>query len=185
MADLSVRLATVRDASAIAAAQSAAWHQTFGATLPPAVLDQLRGAQAVAQWRAAVLTPPTPRHRVLVAAAGDDVVGFAALAPAGDPDLDPDDDAEIVALSVAPEHLRAGHGSRLVNASVDTLRDAGFQTAHVWVPDTDDRLRSFLEAAGWADDGARRHLDLRGDGEVVVGQLRLGTTIGSSADPAP
>jgi len=181
MADVSVRLATVRDASAIAAAQAAAWHETLGATLPPVVLDQLRGSQAVGQWRAAVLTPPTPRHRLLVALDGEDVVGFAALAPADDPDLDAADDAEIVALSVAPEHLRAGHGSRLVNASVDTLRDAGFRTAHVWLPEGDARLRGFLEAAGWADDGARRRLDLRGDGEVVLGQLRLGTTI----DPSP
>jgi GNAT superfamily N-acetyltransferase len=185
MADLSVRLATVRDAPAIAAAQSAAWHETLGATLPPAVLDQLRGAQAVAQWRAAVLTPPTPRHRLLVAVAGEDVVGFAALAPADDPDLDPADDAEIVALSVTPERRGAGHGSRLVNASVDTLREAGFRTAHVWLPDTDATLRGFLEAAGWADDGARRRLDLRGDGDVVVGQVRLGTTIDPAADPAP
>jgi GNAT superfamily N-acetyltransferase len=177
VADMSVRLATVRDAEAVAAAQSAAWHDTFGGTLPPAVLDQLRGPDAVAQWQAAVLSPPSPRHRLLVAVAGDDVVGFAALAPAEDPDLEADGDAEIVALSVEPARLHEGHGSRLVNAAVDHLREAGFRAAHVWVTDTDDRLRGFLEGAGWADDGARRRLDLHGDGVVVVGQLRLGASI--------
>ncbi len=185
MADMSVRLATVRDAPAVAAAQSAAWHDTFAGTLPPAVLDQLRGAAAVAQWRAAVLTPPSPRHRLLVAVAGEDVVGFAALAPTDDPDLDPADDAEIVALSVEPAHLREGHGSRLVNAAVDHLREAGFRTAHVWLTDTDPGLRSFLEGAGWADDGARRRLDLHGDGAVVVGQLRLGASILDAAGDRP
>lgn len=181
MADLSVRLATVRDAPAVAATQSAAWHDAFAGTLPPAVLDQLRGPVAVAQWRAAVLTPPSPRHRLLVAVTGEEVVGFAALAPSEDPDLDPADDAEIVALSVQPAHLRAGHGSRLVNAAVDQLRESGFRTAHVWLAESDSRLREFLEGAGWGDDGARRSLDLHGDEAVVVRQLRLGSTIGDQA----
>jgi GNAT superfamily N-acetyltransferase len=181
VADVSVRAATVDDAPAVAAAQAAAWHDTFAGSLPPAVLDQLRGAAAVEQWRLAVSEPPSPRHRLLVAVAGDGVVGFAALAPAGDPDLDPAVDAEIVALSVEPAHGREGHGSRLVNASVDFLRGDGFRTAHVWLTETDTALRSFLEAAGWADDGARRSLDLHGDGAVVITQLRLGVGIGEPA----
>jgi hypothetical protein len=51
----------------------------------------------------------------------------------------------------------------------------------VWLTDRETDLRTFLEKAGWADDGARRSLDLRGDGEVLVEQVRLRTTI---AEPA-
>ncbi|MDQ1628337.1 MAG: hypothetical protein QOI54_2081 [Actinomycetota bacterium] len=178
MAELSVRAATVGDAAYVADAQAAAWHDTFGATLPAALLDQLRGAAAVEQWRLAVTDPPTPRHRLLVAVADADVVGFAAVGPAGDPDLDQETDAEIVALSVQPARGHEGHGSRLVNATVDQLRSDGFRTAHVWLTETDTVLRAFLERAGWADDGARRTLDLHGDATVVVTQLRLGVAIG-------
>src|SRR4051794_18805778 len=177
MADVSVRAATVDDASAVAAAQAAAWHETFGASLPPSLLDRVRGSAAVAAWRLAVTEPPSPRHRLLVAGEGTDVVGFAALAPAGDPDLAPAADAEVVALSVEPGHEHAGHGSRLVNAAAEFLRSDGFRTAHVWLTETDRGLRTFLESAGWADDGARRTLDLHGDGDTVIGQLRLSAVL--------
>jgi GNAT superfamily N-acetyltransferase len=105
--------------------------------------------------------------------AGADVVGFVALGPAGDPDLVPRLDAELHALCVDPARTGQGHGSRLVNASADVLRGTGFGHLHVWLSDAEDELRTFLEKAGWEDDGARRSLDLRGDGEVTVEQVRL------------
>jgi hypothetical protein len=42
-------------------------------------------------------------------------------------------------------------------------------------------LRQFLTDAGWAPDGAHRELDLRGDGEVLVKQVRLHTDLGDEA----
>jgi GNAT superfamily N-acetyltransferase len=181
VAEVSVRLANVQDASAIAAVQAASWKDALAGTLPPAVLDQLRGAQAVEQWRRAVLDPPTTSHRLLVALAGADVVGFAAIGPAGDADSDGQTDAELLAVGVLPERAGEGHGSRLVNAGVDHLRGDGFTHVHVWLTDTDRALRPFLEGAGWADDGARRRLDLRGDGDVVIDQVRLDATISEPA----
>jgi GNAT superfamily N-acetyltransferase len=181
VADASVRLANVEDVSDIAAVQAASWRDAFAGTLPPSVLDQLQGADAVDQWRLAVIEPPSPRHRLLVALAGTEVVGFAAIGPADDPDSDPLTDAELLAVGVLPDRAGEGHGSRLVNASVDHLRADGFVRAHVWLTDTDQGLREFLESAGWADDGARRRLDLRGDGAVVIDQLRLDASISEPA----
>jgi GNAT superfamily N-acetyltransferase len=88
-----------------------------------------------------------------------------------------------MALGVHPDRSHEGHGSRLVNASIDYLRADGFTTATVWLPDTDASLRGFLETAGWADDGARRRLDLHGDGAVVVDQLRLRTDLTEPEGP--
>ena len=172
MADASVRAAVAADAPAVAAAQAASWEQTFGATLPPDLIEDLQAEAAVEQWRLAASEPPTQRHRLLVAETRGTVVGFAALGPAEDPDLDTEHDAELLAMGVLPDHAGQGHGSRLVNASVDHLRGDGFTTAYVWLTGSDP-LRVFLESAGWADDGARRTLDLHGDGTVVVDQLRL------------
>jgi GNAT superfamily N-acetyltransferase len=176
VADVSVRPASPDDASAVAAVQAESWKQTFAGTLPPVVLDVLRGPQAVEQWRLAFVEPPSRRHHLLVAEAAGTVVGFTALAPASDPDTQAETDAELVAIGVLPDRLREGHGSRLVNAAVDHLRQDGFATARVWITGSDP-LRPFLEGAGWAADGAHRSLDLHGDGTVVVAQVRLHASI--------
>lgn len=176
MADASVRAAAAADAPAVAAAQAGAWKHAFTGTLPPAALDELSGPTAVEQWRLAATAPPSRRHRLLVAESGGDVVGFAAIGPAGDPDLDGQTDAELLAIGVLPDRSGEGHGSRLVNASVDHLRVDGFATAYVWLTGTEP-LRAFLEGAGWSDDGARRTLDLHGDGTLVIEQVRLHASI--------
>ena len=177
MADTSVRPAAPGDAPVIAAVQGAAWSQVYAGLLPPDMLAGVGSEDAVATWRQAIDAPPSHRHRVLVALAGDEVVGFAAMAPSSDPDLVAAEDVEVHALCVAPERTRAGHGSRLVNATADVMRGLAVAYLHVWVADGEDGLRHFLEGAGWADDGARRRLDLRGDGEVVVDQVRLRTSL--------
>lgn len=181
MADASVRVAGPDDAGSIADVQAAAWRSTYASLLPADVLADLGSPAAQEQWRQAVAAPPSPRHRVLVALAGADVVGFTAFGPSEDTDLVAEVDAEITALSVLPGRSREGHGSRLVNATVDHLRGDGFLYVRVWLGlpgGPDDALHRFLAGAGWAEDGARRRLDLHGDASVVVPQVRLHAAIG-------
>jgi GNAT superfamily N-acetyltransferase len=153
MADASVRPATPADARAVAGVQLGSW-RAGGA--PPEVAA-LPEAEVAAAWEQAIRLAPTPRHRVLVACAGAEVVGFAALGPGED-----ERSAELLELHVRPDRRRAGHGSRLVAASVDHARAQGAETVTAWVG---------------AGDGSRRTLDLRGDGEVVVRQVRLHTDV--------
>ena len=183
MADSSVRAASTGDADAIARVQAAAWRAAYADLLPAALIEDLSSADARDQWREAVATPPSARHRVLVAVAGADVVGFAAFGPSDDSDLVAMVDAELIALCVQPDRVREGHGSRLVNATVDHLREDGFLHVRVWVSAgaEDERLRAFLSGAGWAEDGASRELDLHGDGRLVVPQVRLHAAIGTAA----
>ena len=184
MADVSVRAATAADAAAIAQVQSAAWRQAYAALLPSDVLDRLDDPGTAEEWREAVTDPPLPAYRVLVAAAGPDVVGFASFGPAVDGDLDDSVDAEITGLSVLPEHRGRGHGSRLVAATVEHLRADGFVSACAWLAEPggpDDDLHRFLGGAGWAEDGGRRELDLRGDGTLVVTQGRERTWFDTTA----
>lgn len=176
-AESSVRPAAAGDAAAIARVQAAVWARVYADVLPAAELEVAGGAAAVATWEQAIDLPPTPRHRVLVALGGDEVVGFAALGPAEDPDLTEVAAAEIFALCVDPAREGAGHGSRLVNAAADVMRGLGVRYLHVWLSSHESTLRRFLESAGWEHDGARRRLDLRGDGAVVVDQERLAAAI--------
>ena len=183
MADSSVRAASPGDADAIAGVQAAAWRAAYAGLLPAEVIDDLDSPQARDQWREAAAAPPSPRHRVLVAVSGADVVGFAAFGPSEDSDLVAMVDAEMIALCVLPDRIREGHGSRLVNASVDHLREDGFLHVRVWLAAgaADERMHAFLAGAGWAEDGARRELDLHGDGRLVVPQVRLHAAIGTAA----
>ena len=184
VADASVRAAGPDDVTAIARVQAAAWQADYAGLLPADVLADLDSPAAQEQWRRAVTDPPTPRHRVLVALTGTGIVGFAAFGPSADPDLGASLEAEVAALCVTPQHTGAGHGSRLVNATVDHLRGDGFLHASVWLAATgagDDRLHRFLTDAGWAEDGAHRALDLYGDASLVVPQVRLRAAIGPEA----
>ena len=176
-ADVSVRVAWADDAAGIAEVQVRAWRREYDGLLPGEVLEAMEPGEVEAAWHASLTTPKDARNRVLVALERNTVRGFAVTSPAADPDADPVADGEVVELTVDPDHTRHGHGSRLVQACADTLRADRFTRALVWLTSTDDVRRTFLTEAGWAPDGAHRELDLRGDGEVVVKQVRLHTDL--------
>jgi ribosomal protein S18 acetylase RimI-like enzyme len=177
--DVSVRVGWADDALAVAGVQVRAWRREYAGVLPEEVLAAFDADQFAAAWHTALVRPEDARHRVLVALERAAVRGFAVTGPSPDPDADPVADGEIAELVVDPDHGRAGHGSRLLHACVDTLRADRFTRATMWLASTDDVRRRFLESAGWAPDGAHRELELYGDGSVRVRQVRLHTDLRS------
>jgi len=182
IAETSVRLALPGEAAAISEVQVAAWRRTYAGLLPAELLDQLDPTAFTAQWEQALLSPGEARNRVMIALAGRDLVGFAAITPSDDPDADPGKDALVAEFCVRPDATRAGHGSRLINAVVDTVRADGFGRVTIWVNAADDVTRAFLTEAGWAPDGAHRELGVDDEGGSRVKQVRLHTD--PSADDA-
>ena len=176
--DVSVRVAWADDAAGVAAVQVAAWRTEYAGVLPAEVLDSFEPEPFAHAWHQALTRPVDARNRVLVALERNAIRGFAVTGPSPDPDSDPVADGEITELVVHPDHGRAGHGSRLLQACADTLRADRFTRAVTWLSTTDDVRRGFLTEAGWATDGAHRELDLHGDGSVRVKQLRLHTDLG-------
>lgn len=173
-ADVSVRVAWADDAEAITALQLRAWRDLYAGVLPAEVLD-VDLETATATWRSSLVKPSDARNRVLVALERNRVVGFAITMPASDPDCDPVADAELAEFLVDPGERGQGHGSRLLQAAIDTMRADRFTRAVLWAMSTDDDLRRFLTEAGWAADGAFRELDLDGEGATRVKQVRLHT----------
>lgn len=173
----SVRLALPAEAGAIAALQRRGWTQS----LPDGVADEVLGsvdlAAMTASWETAILRPPLAQFRVLVAVGEGRVVGFAALGPSDDPDAEAGEDALVAEFVVDPAAQRSGHGSRLLNAVVDTLRADGFSRATWWVRAADDVLREFLGSAGWAADGAHTEVAVTAGGPRLK-LVRLHTAIG-------
>ncbi|MFQ1004045.1 N-acetyltransferase family protein [Modestobacter sp. SSW1-42] len=160
-ADVSVRPARPEDAASIARVQLVTWRTAFGRLLPADVLAAWDDTAAAETWRAAIAAPPSPAHTVLVAVDAGTVVGFAATAPDGDA-------REVTVLLVEPRWGRRGHGSRLLAAVTDLARAAEVSTLTTWLAEQDTVTSRFLEAAGWAPQGAVRLLESADD---VVRQL--------------
>ena len=177
MADVSVRPARPADAERVARVQLSTWRTAYADLLPAEALA-VPEEQVAALWLNAIEAPPSPRHRVLVAMERIELVGFAASTPADDDGLDAATTAELSTLLVEPRWGRRGHGSRLVAASVEHWRGAGFTTAVAWAFERDPATRGFLTGSGWEPDGAARGLDT---GARVQRQLRFHTDLRESA----
>lgn len=170
-ADLPADVAGAVDPGALAAAWSAA------IVSPPTrahrVLTALAGGQVVGFAAFAPATDPvevTPAQDAepdghASSVGTDDPAGTDV--PAG---TDAADDApavaEILALEVPAAHARRGHGSRLLAACADLLRDQGTTRVQVWAVEGDESRARFLAEAGFAPAGLRRRLQV-GAAELV------------------
>ncbi|MYW03972.1 GNAT family N-acetyltransferase [Streptomyces sp. SID3343] len=177
MSDQYVRPARAGDGPALGAAHARAWHDAYAGVLPALALEAATPEALAAEWEDAAVSPPTSRHRLLVACDGPDVAGFAALVPGSDEDLDPDRVSELAILVIDPSRQRAGHASRLLTAAVAHAGDDGVGTLVTWVLEADEALYDFLAGTGWARDGAKRELWVDEAGLTVIRQLRLHTSV--------
>ena len=171
VADASVRVARPSDPPAVGLVQAAVWRAAYASLLPAEVLGRFEGPAFARAWRDSLGAPPSPRHVLLVACAGEQVVGFAAVGPSADRDAR-EASGEVLALGVHPEARRVGHGSRLLNAAVDTLRGKGFTSMSAWLLAADEATRAFLLTAGLSPDGAYRDRVVDPDG-TAVREVRL------------
>jgi GNAT superfamily N-acetyltransferase len=187
----SVRLALPAEALTIARIQRRGWEQRLD-PVAASMLAEVALDAMVDAWHRAITRPPAARYRVLVAlAAGEParsneggsalparLVGFAATVPCADADAGTYD-GEIEEFVIDPPAQRHGHGSRLLQACVDTLRADRFNRAYWWLSSDDDPLRAFATGAGWAPDGAWREIGPDDDehAQVRLKQVRLHTDI--------
>ncbi|MCW2801274.1 MAG: family N-acetyltransferase [Aeromicrobium sp.] len=174
-ADVSARLAWPDDAPAMVRVQLTAWREQYADLIPAAEIDALDPEELATRWVTTLNSPKDARMRVLVALERADVRGFALVHPSYDPDSDQVGDGEVGEFVIDPAHQRAGHGSRLLQAAMDTLAADKFTRALWWVTSTDDALRRFVTESGWEPDGAHRELESETGGTVK--QIRLHTSL--------
>lgn len=170
LADAAVRTGRPSDAPAVGLVQAFVWQHEYADLLSREVLDALTGPRFASVWRRSLENPPTSRHRLLVATAGPQVVGYVAVGPAGDePGLTHGSTGMLYDGGVHPDARHAGHGSRLLNAAVDTLRAAFDELTAVatWVLADAEHTRAFLQGAGFAPDGAWRDRVVDDDGRTA------------------
>ena len=187
-----MRPARPSEAEQIARIQRDTLAMTYEMALTPELMAQLAdpASLAAAQSEIAAQISAGVAH-VLVALEGEQIVGFSFAHPGvvdGESMLEATDtDAEHVALLaqllVEPRWARRGHGSRLLAATTDVLREDGFARVVTWVPEQSTSGMTFLTSAGWATDGYARGLD-NGSG-VTVRELRLHAGLTPLTDAPP
>lgn len=175
-ADAAVRVAGPNDLPALGIVQSLVWQEAYDGVVPPEVHAQFEPQAFAAAWRRSLADPPEGVHRLLVATAGGQVVGFASLGPSQDPDTG-QATGELTAIGVHPQARRQGHGSRLLNAVVDTLREAGADSLTAWVLVPHESTRAFLVGAGLGPDGAYRDRVVSPEG-TTAREVRLAARLG-------
>ncbi len=175
LADASVRVARVSDAPAVGFVQAVVFREAYAAQLAPEVLAQFEPRAFANAWRDSLEGEGRGDGVLLVACAGEQVVGFAAVGASGDPDAG-DETAELLVLGVHPDARRQGHGSRLLHAVVDTARARGRARLTAWSLATADEVREFLVAAGMGPDGAHRERVVGPAGETAS-EVRLSASV--------
>src|SRR5690625_6294755 len=112
-ADASVRSATVNAAPAAGHVQALVWQEAYDGIVPPQVHAAFDPQAFATAWRDSLRTPPDGVHRLLVACAADQVVGFAAIGPSQDPDGG-QTTGEVADVGVHSGHRSQGNGLGLL-----------------------------------------------------------------------
>lgn len=147
-----IRESIPADAEAIATVHVRSWQVAYRGQLPVEYLDGLTVEDRLSQHQWA-LEHPRQDWRVWVAEEGRRVLGFAVTGPSEDADADPGT-AELYAIYLEPEAYGTGVGRRLFAHAIGDLRERGYETATLWVLESNGRARRFYEVAGWRLDGA-------------------------------
>ncbi|MGC1300809.1 MAG: GNAT family N-acetyltransferase [Caulobacteraceae bacterium] len=150
MTPLSIRAATVDDASDIARVHVASWRETYAGLLPEHMLAAL-DVDARRQMWASVLSDPDMQAatRVLVLETGGKVVGFGACGNQRSPQLKISGfDGEIGAIYILNEARGLGAGRKLMSSLAEILAAVGRGGVSLWVLVENQAARRFYERLG-------------------------------------
>lgn len=161
-----LRLRTVQpsDARGIAEVHVAAWKTAYRGLLPDDTLKRLSVDEAEKHWRARLAEP---WGEILVLTRDGEIVGYVGYGPTRDEGADLERVGEIYVLYVAPQEWRRGHGTALLRAALDRLRQSGKIEIVLWVLHNNQQAIGFYEAAGFAADGTEQ-TKVRADGTLMT-----------------
>jgi len=181
LADASVRRAGPNDAAAVGLVQEAVWAETYAPRVPEHIAAQFTSAGFASVWRRSLASPPPGVWTLLVACAREQVVGYAAVGPSQDRDGEATT-GSLMEIGVHPKGRRSGHGSRLLNAAADILREAGATDLTTWLPADAEATRAFFDQANLHPDGAYRDRGVAED--VTVREIRVAASLEPPSDPS-
>jgi ribosomal protein S18 acetylase RimI-like enzyme len=180
---MEVRAAVPGDDVGLATVHVRSWQAAYAGQLPEEYLAGLSIERRAEWWRTTLARcagagagsgAGAPGEGVLVAVDAEGIVGFLHYCRSRDQDA-PRTTGEITSIYLLPGWWDRGVGRRLLSAGLDGLRDAGFDTATLWVLESNLRARRFYVAAGMKTDGATKD-DVRPD--FVLREVRYTVRLG-------
>ena len=125
---MTIRKATVSDATAVAHVHLASWKTTYPGIIPQGYIDGLRVENGVVRWQVEL---SGTKATVFVAEDQRGIFGFAA----GGAIVHPVDgyDGELGAIYLLASHHRKGAGAALVRSVAASLSQRGLKNMAVWV----------------------------------------------------
>lgn len=155
---MTVRLATIADAAAVAKVQVTSYRTAYAPYFPPGYWDGVNEEEQTADWQEWPLQHPDDIW--LAATENATVVGYV-LARFG---VYYGADGEVLALHVLPEHRNRGLGGRLLAAAVQGLMGCGCRSVGLSTL-AGNPIRSWYEALGGVQ--VATTLDDAGEGWTV------------------
>ena len=177
----SVRPAGPADAFAVGSVQAASWRQAYAGRLAPEVLAGFEPNALAAVWRQSLEQPPTPRHRLLVACRGRDVVGLAADRPLSRTRTRTSGSASCSYWASIRRLAEPGTAPACCRPPQTPREGRGPPSWRAWVSRDDASTREFLQRAGLEPDSAWRDRGIDDAGH----RLREVRLVASLTDLAP
>ncbi|HUT50260.1 MAG TPA: GNAT family N-acetyltransferase [Alphaproteobacteria bacterium] len=140
--DVTIRTARVEDAAAIGEVYVETWRTTYAGMVPDSVLLEMNEEIQGVRWAGII-----ERDRELVKVAEDARAGVVGMASGGQARRGSGFAAEVFTLYVLPDAQGAGIGRGILTNMFRTFRNAGRNSAIVWVLAANP-ARFFYEALG-------------------------------------
>lgn len=163
----SIRPATSADARDLGEVHVAAWRWAYRGLMPDDLLDSLRAESRAKGWAAMLEDSADRSYAAWVAEVDGEIVGFASSSNAADDDV-PAGTVELLSIYLLEPYLGRGIGHALLEHAEREWRRAGYQTAVLWVLESNERSRSFYAGHGWETDGSRKMQQLGGGAEGAM-----------------
>lgn len=156
---LEIRAATFEDLGDVAALHVKVWQQAYIGQVPQPYLDSLDVTARKKKWEALFQGETAEDNNLYLAIQNGTPVGFVSFGRSRDDVTQ----GEIYAIYVLEEAWGSGAGYALFKKTTQTLQEAGYQTAHLWVLDTNEKaIQSYKKWGGVADMTSVKEADIGG-----------------------
>lgn len=179
---MTIRMATMADAPAIAQVHVTTWQAAYHGLLPASLLDNLTVSGRTEEWREILAVGA---GAILVCTHDAQVIGFVGCGECRDYDLSDGRTGELYAIYLTPAFWDRGYGAALLTAALTQLQTAGYNLATLWVLAGNQRAIRFYERAGFTPDGGVKLETLPGGVEVRELRYRRALDSQPRIDPPP
>lgn len=163
-----IRKMTVPDCHEVAKIHTDSWRFAYAGIIDQAYLDQIDTTKREENWRRGV-EANDPNIIRLVATDKHSILGFAVGGENRTKELAPNSQAELWAIYTAPNKMRTGAGTKLIQAFSQELEKLNIKTFCVWALEDNHIARNFYQKNGGVLLANKNHIQIGEQNLAEVG----------------